>query len=514
MLIAELADAPGVLHLQPGPLRQASVAELIRFRLGTAPDAEFTEACVTATGGNPLLLRQLLSSLEADGVTPAATQVGTVQKVGPGAVSRTVLRRLHALPPEAAAVAQAVAVLGDGAQLPLVAGLAELDEQAAAAATTELARADILRREPPLGFVHPLVRDAVYHDLPALERELRHAQAARLLMEANAPAEELATQLLGSPRRGEEWVVDILREAAESARARGAGDSASAYLARALEEPPRPDRRAPILLQLGLVETCTSGPVAADHLREAWEALKEPHERANVAATLTRTLVFTASAGEAVDFARRAADEVPEELVDDRQALRAIELYAVPLGASDEEAKSLLDSVRIDGEGPGAKMLAAAAALGRALTGAPADECVALAEKALADGVLIDADPGLLPTGASWVLVMADRDEALTVLEEMRSQAHRRGSLFGFLGANLFSGGALLWRGDLPEAESRLLAALENAAAWGLLQLRGLLRACLRLHWSSPHPARRSGRRSPAAQSGRSRCEAGRQLPA
>ena len=72
-----------------------------------------------------------------------------------------------------------------------------------------------------------------------------------------------------------------------------------------------------------------------------------------------------------------------------------------------------------------------------------------------------------------WVLVMADRDEALGAWENLRAHAHRRGSLFGFLGANLWSGAASLWRGELPEAENRLLAALEDARAWGLLRSGG-----------------------------------------
>jgi DNA-binding CsgD family transcriptional regulator len=473
VLIGELADAPDALHLRPAPLCEASVADLIRSRLRTVPEPAFTEACLTATGGNPLLLRQLLSSLEADGVTPDAGHVDAVRKVGPGAVSRTVLRRLHALPPEAAMAAQAVAVLGDGARLPLVAALAMLEEAAAVDAIAVLARADILRHEPPLGFVHPLVRDAVYHDLPALERELRHAKAAVLLREADAPAEEVATQLLGSPRRGEGWVVDVLGDAAESARARGAADSAAAYLARALEEPPAAEQRARILFQLGIAETLTHGPAAAEHLLQAWEALEEPYERAHVAVTLARTLIFTAPADEAVAFAKSAGAEIPPELVDDRQGLRAIELYAVPLGTANADAAALLSDVRIDGEGPGAKMLAAAAALSLALTGARAEECVALAEEALAGGVLTTAELGIFTTGAGWVLMMADRDEAFAAWDQMRAQAHSRGSLFGFLNSNLGSGAALLWRGDLPEAESTLVLALQNAAAWGLLREKG-----------------------------------------
>jgi DNA-binding CsgD family transcriptional regulator len=473
VLIGELAEAPGALRLRPGALSAAAVAELVRARLGAEPDPAFAAACSAATLGNPLLLRQLLSSLAADGVAPGRREVRAVQEVGPRAVSRTVLVRLHRLPPPAAAVAQAVAVLGDGARLPLVAALAGLSEADVAAALAELARAEIVRPEPPLGFVHPLVRDAVYHELPAGRRELRHAEAARLLLEAGAPAEEAATQLLASPARRDPRTVEVLLEAAASARARGAADGAVAYLRRALEEPPPPERRTEVLLRLGLAETLTSGPDATEHLRAAWEALEDPRDRARVAATLARTLVFTAPAAEAVGFARRVGAELPPELADERQALRAIELYAVPLGVGGEEALGLLGQTPVTGAGPGAKMLAAASALVGALTGEHADRCVALAQEALAGGVLIEHDPGILPTAAGWVLVLADREEATAAWEALRAHAHARGSLFGFLGANLWQGGSLVWRGDLAEAESTLLAALDDAAAWGLLRSGG-----------------------------------------
>lgn len=202
MILAELADARDAVHLRPRPLSDAAVSELVRARLDATPDAAFTMACAAATGGNPLLLGQLLTSLGADGVTPEARHAPIVTEVGPRAVSRTVLLRLQRLPDEATAVAQAVAVLGDGAELPLVAAVSGLDERAVVDATAALARAEILRSEPPLGFVHPLVAHAVYHSLPAGERQLRHDAAAQLLMRSAAPAEEVATHLLaGAARR-------------------------------------------------------------------------------------------------------------------------------------------------------------------------------------------------------------------------------------------------------------------------------------------------------------------------
>ncbi len=472
VMIGELADAPGAVHVEPRPLTAAGVAELIRLRLAAEPDTAFTAACLEATGGNPLFVRQLLSSLEADGVPPVSERVGAVRDVGPRAVSRTVLMRLRRLPPTATAVARAVAVVGDGAGLALVAALAELSEDDVARAAAALARADILRSRPPLGFVHPLVRDAVYHDLPPGERELHHARAARLLADAHAPVEDVATQLLMAPPRREAWVVDVLEQAAASARRKGAADSAVAYLTRALEEPPPAERRPGLLVELGLAETLTSGPAAAAHLREAYESLEEPRRRAIAAATLARTLLFTAPAREAADVAARAAAETPPELADERQALEAMKLAAAFYGVGNERLREGRDLAPIEGAGPGAKMLAAMTSFARAMSGASAEECAALALEALDGGVLIAADPGLFPVAAIVVLTMADRDEALSAWEELLGLAHRRGSLLGTLSVNLWRGGTLLWRGDLREAELSLEAAQENFAAWGRARSR------------------------------------------
>jgi predicted ATPase len=107
----------------------------------SAPPAPRSRAAIR------LLLRQLLTSLEDDGVTPDAASVSVVADIGPRAVSRTVLIRLARLPDEAVSVARAVAVLGESADLPTVATLAELPEEDVAAQTAALARAEILREE-------------------------------------------------------------------------------------------------------------------------------------------------------------------------------------------------------------------------------------------------------------------------------------------------------------------------------------------------------------------------------
>ena len=144
-LIAEIGTEPATRSVRPGPLSADAVSAMVRARLGEDADERFCSACARVTGGNPLLLRQLLTSLEADGVTPDAASVEVVADIGPRAVSRTVLIRLARLPDEAVSVARAVAVLGESADLPTVATLAELPEQEVAAQTAALARAEILR---------------------------------------------------------------------------------------------------------------------------------------------------------------------------------------------------------------------------------------------------------------------------------------------------------------------------------------------------------------------------------
>ena len=103
-LLAELADDPLVESLRPGPFTEAAVADLVRTRLGDEVEAPFAAACHTSTGGNPLLLNELLKALDAEKVRPDAAHVGVVNELGPRAASRAVLLRLARLPSDAVAV--------------------------------------------------------------------------------------------------------------------------------------------------------------------------------------------------------------------------------------------------------------------------------------------------------------------------------------------------------------------------------------------------------------------------
>ena len=456
--------------LRPQPLSSTAGRELVSAGLGREPDERFTAACQKATGGNPLLLGQLVSALRSDGVEPDASQVERVLDVGPRAVSRTVLMRLARLAPDTVQVARAVAVLGAAADVSTVAAQTGLDVEAVVEATTALARAEILGAESPLGFVHPLVRDAIYQELSPGERELDHERAARLLAEAGAAPERVATHLLVLPPRADEWAARVLHDAGRSALAKGAVDSAVAYLRRALEEPPQPEQRTTIQFELGAAEALTNGPAAAEHLTAAYVDLRDPAARGVAANILGLTLLFTGAAEEGAALARAAAERLPAEMGDLRQALEAFELASLVFRSGDREQYERLEAHRaLPGPeaGLGERALAAVASLQWMYAGGPAEDCAALALASLEGGALIDADNGFLTVYANNTLAMLERPEAAGAFEACMADAHRRGSLFGVSAARLWRGYDYLHRGELADAESDLNTVMGDFEAWG-----------------------------------------------
>jgi DNA-binding CsgD family transcriptional regulator len=467
-LLSEIANDLATSAVRPGPLTDDAVGSLVHAALGGEAADTFCAAVHTATGGNPLLVRQLLRALEAEGVQPDAASAGVVREIGPAAVARTVLVRLARLPREALAVARAVAVLGEGASLAAVAALADVDEDAVAQAAGTLARAEILRPEPPLGFVHALVRDAVYREMPHSERGLWHARAVAALRELGAPANQIAAQLLSVPPRGEPDVAALLHDAGRAAFARGAPDSAIGLLERALAEPPAPERRAAILLDLGLAATLVDGRAASVHLRAAYEELDDVEVRARTAVVLTQLLTFTGAPEESYAIGKRAMAQLGPELRDVRRRLEAQAVVAVQWGGGllGELDALVAHPAGIDEPGAGARMLESMIALNLAYKAHPVEDSVRLIQRACADGSMIEEDDGLFAAAALIVLGLADRDEALDAADAMLERAHRRGSQFGLLGVSLWRGWLHLRRGELDDAAASIRTAQEELAAW------------------------------------------------
>src|SRR5262249_59992562 len=77
-----------------------------------------------------------------------------------------------------------------------VAALAGVEAGELGPAAAALVRRDLLRREDPLEFFHPVVRRAVYETLDVVERGAAHRSAAELLLQAGAAPESAAGPLL------------------------------------------------------------------------------------------------------------------------------------------------------------------------------------------------------------------------------------------------------------------------------------------------------------------------------
>jgi DNA-binding CsgD family transcriptional regulator len=470
-LLGQIVSDPLAAVIRPAPLTAVGAARFVRETL--SPDAEdaFCAACHEATGGNPLLLRELMHGIAAEGLAPTELNVPRLRELGARAGSRAVSVRLSRLPSDARRLAQAVSILGDDADPHQAAALANLDGQAASEAAGALVRVDVLRPQPPFEFVHPLIRAAVYEALTPLERDLAHARAARLLRDAGAEPERVAAHLLLIPGAADPGVVAVLREAARRAASRGASESAVAYLRRAVAELPPATERADLLLELGAAEALVSGDAAVDHLHEARALIVDPIRRAEAALLLGNELFLLLRNEESNAVFTEALDELAgadaelERLLEAGVIMSALlvpQLYRVPLRRL-ERIRSRPGSATL-----GERILTSLLAYHDARAGAPAAVTVALARRALADGTLARTE--IFPAAfvaACMVLAMADRDEALAIYDEALAEAHRRGSILTFGVTKVFRAQTFVLRGDLTEAEAEGREAFAASEAWG-----------------------------------------------
>ena len=470
-LVGQIVSDSLATVVRPAPLSAEAATRLVREVLSPDADEAFCAACREESGGNPLLLRELVRAVAAEGLAPTEANVPRLRELEAQAGSRAVSLRLSRLPAAATQLADAVAVLGDGADPHQAAALAGLDERTTSEAAGALARVDVLGPQAPFGFVHPLIRATVYDALDPLERETAHARAASLLREAGAEPERVAAHLLRSAPGGDAQVVATLRDAARRAASRGASESAVAYLRRALAEPPPAADRADVLRELGSAEALVSGDAAIEHLRQAHDLTVDATKRAQTALLLGRQL-FLLRSEEADPVFVAALEELGDADPELARMLQAgiitNDLFA-PSG--HRGALALLERVRAgsgDATTLGERLLLSLIAYHDARAGAPGAEAVALARRALGEGTLVrqDASGGAFVPG-STVLAMADLDDALAVYEDALAEAHRRGSPFGFGAVKVFRAQTLVWRGDLVEAEAEARDALAAGEAWG-----------------------------------------------
>ena len=237
-------------------------------------------------------------------------------------VARAVELRMARLPTEAAALAHAVAVLGEDADLTVAAALADLDREVASHAATALSKATILRFETKLGFVHPVVRAAIYAQLTPPELERAHLSAARVLFDHHAPAERIAAQLLLAPASGDEFAIDALADAADASLRRGDPRGAARYLRRALDEKPddRKRRVRAATSDSAAPSGCSRAPARRSR-SSGRSSSPRAREAGEIARELGTALFYGLRVEEAVGVFQQTIAELGDEHVDARRLL-------------------------------------------------------------------------------------------------------------------------------------------------------------------------------------------------
>jgi DNA-binding CsgD family transcriptional regulator len=471
-LVAELIADPEVVAIRPQPLGRASIAVLARELHGLEPDQAFCAALELATGGNPLFVGAVLDAVAREGSSPTAEHVPRLLEIGAQGVARAVGLRLARLPPAALALLRAASILGDGTQLRHAAALAGLEARELGPAAALLVRLDLLRREDPLEFFHPVVRSAVHETLDVVERSAGHRLAAELLLQAGAQPESAAGHLLRVGPRADSFVVSTLRQAAQRSLAQGAAEVAVGYLSRALDEQIDPAARAEVLVELGLAERRTNGPAAADHLRAGLELLPDRSRRGAVALELGRALWFTDQIADAFAVFERALGEVDRERDPDLYELLVAELISAawwdPQRYPIAEARiGGLDLDALHG-GFGSEILLATMAHYEYRLGLRRELTVELARRALAPGSLLASGSIAFYYAVNVLPRSGLLDEAVSIFDQAVAQARRRGDIFNVAFMLMWRGYCQTRRGDLRAAVADLREAIDLAVAHGM----------------------------------------------
>ena len=450
-----LSAAPEAVLLRPEPLNASSIAELMNERVG-APDPAAAELAHVRTGGNPLLVRELIKALRG------VVSVDRVAEAGGRSITQFVRAQLDSLGPAALALALAVAVLGERATVLEAANIADLGIDAAAHAASQLIASDILFDDSSLTFRHPLLRDVVLDGLAVPLRRAAHRRAAIVLYGCGAPAERIAAQLLVGEAQGERWAVDVLRSAARDAVDRGSPEVAAKMLARALEEPPPKEMRAAILGELGAVELRAGRPAGSERLREAIRTQEDRREKARLALVLGLELA-------GMQHEREAAVVLSDGLAHAHGVDRDLEMRLTAhlahaerydlRGGSASAARLERLATRLAGDTPTERLvLAMDAALRPARDAAEAAAFAERIEKAWTeDLVSLRAATGAVAT----YLHAGELERAASFADKLLSYTQRRSLAFGHARASSMVAMVALAAGRLADAEASLIGAVD-----------------------------------------------------
>ncbi|WP_077801738.1 AAA family ATPase [Streptomyces sp. JHA26] len=492
------AEAAGRPFAPLSALTPEATAGLTRATVGAHADGAFCREVWAVTDGNPYDTVELLAKVRDSEMEPVEARAAELRALNRSARGGGVVARLEQLGMDATRFAWAVAVLGTGVTVDMVARMATLDHDAAVRCAELLAADRILTAPGPdagrpagddLEFVHPLIASAVYESIPGALRTAMHGIAAQLVTDFGLGAAAASRHLLEVHPEDDQDVVRQLREAAREHLAVGAPDAARRCLERALEEPPLPETHAQVLYELGCATLLTAPATTIGHLRTA---LSMPgldgDERVDAVFRLSQALLHNDQMEEAVRTVEAEAARNPDPSA--RLRLQAVQymwegIHAGETASPGRSARLAELAATCTGRNNAERALLILRGFDAMTHGENAEEVVELCDRALVNGRLA---PGLGWTDTEWGLELpmmlasayayCDRlDRAETLFTEALRAYETAGWSGGHLAlAHAYVGLGHRRRGRLREAEESLRASLRIAERVG----RGLP-----LYWSA-----------------------------
>jgi DNA-binding CsgD family transcriptional regulator len=443
--------------IDPAPLSPAGIADLLR---GERPELATgdLDRWHHLTGGVPLFVQELVRA--GDALTTAQAAVDDSLQ--------TVRSRLDRLSPAARSLAEAAAIVGDGAPLWQAARVGGRPD-VAAEVRRELVDAALLEDAAEVAFTHPTIREAIERSISASTKQQLHAAVAELLLDASAAPELVARHLMQCPPSGTLPHVEVLERAARRARATGTPDQAVAWLRRALTEAPPEPARTRVLTELAVSEAAAGDDAWSATVDRALRATPSAADRAGLRLRVGRALAFRGRLDGATTVFRQALDDAADEDLGDLR----LELLAGLAVASridvnrrtdlESELTDALQTADLD-TSRAARAVLAHLTYDRALAGEPAGEIRRQGRTAILHPAVDDDE--VLENVAYYQALLAlhfadDARSVASALERMFDVAARRANetLFG-----LASNGRCMVRlsqGHVDDALADATAAVE-----------------------------------------------------
>jgi DNA-binding CsgD family transcriptional regulator/tetratricopeptide (TPR) repeat protein len=308
---------PDTVHLQLCGLSDAAVTELVAVLAGGEPDDKLLKLADDAAG-NPLYITELVAALaRSSGLT--ITDTGAVELTSgsaPASLSAAIADRLGFVSGQVREVVRAAALLGVDFAVPDLAIVLDRGFPDLVSALDEASAAGILTESGnDLKFRHPLIRAALYEEMPRSLRAAWHRDAGRALAAAGAPADRVARQLLwavGSPDDPvDDWMLSWLVGASELLIGR-APQVATDLLRRAVAS--RADHSQRHYLLLGRLADALyrvgNLPEAEQVARRALAHTDDPDLLVDLHWTIAQSLMLSGRSAEAIAMLERAMARV------------------------------------------------------------------------------------------------------------------------------------------------------------------------------------------------------------